>query len=98
MNNPVVTAPSLDERVLQIVAEQAQQPRETLNRETSLHEIFDSLDYVEVTMALEDEFELAISDADADRVLTIGQMIDLIADKLSTQRAPDPHGDTPPSP
>ena len=98
MDNPVVTAPGLEERVLQIVAEQAQQPRETLDRETSLHEIFDSLDYVEVTMALEDEFELSIPDADAEHVLTIGQMIDLIEGKLSARRAPNPHGDTPPSP
>lgn len=100
MNNSLetaasITALSIEERVFQIVADQADQPRERVSRDTSLHEIFDSLDQVEVTMALEDEFELAIADAEAERVLTVGQMVDLIESKLTARRPPD--GDAPPS-
>ena len=35
----------------------------------------DSLDLVELVMALEEEFEVAIPDADAERIKTVGDVI-----------------------
>jgi acyl carrier protein len=39
---------------------------------------YDSLGMVELTMNLEEAFELAISDEDADGVKTVGQVVELI--------------------
>ncbi|MFV9509899.1 acyl carrier protein [Tepidibacillus sp. LV47] len=38
----------------------------------------DSLDIVELVMELEDEFELEISDEDAEKISTVGEVVDYI--------------------
>jgi acyl carrier protein len=45
----------------------------------------DSLDQVEMTMAVELEFGISIADADADRVKTVGQAVTII-DQLVLRR------------
>ncbi|MCI0425004.1 MAG: acyl carrier protein [Actinobacteria bacterium] len=42
----------------------------------------DSLGVVELLMALEDEFEVKIPDDEAESIMTVGQAIDLVHDKL----------------
>lgn len=42
----------------------------------------DSLDHVELIMAAEEEFDIQITDAEAEDVKTVGQAIDLICRKL----------------
>lgn len=42
----------------------------------------DSLGVVELLMALEDEFEVKIPDEDAESIVTVGQAIDLVNNKL----------------
>ena len=42
----------------------------------------DSLDTVELVMALEDEFELTIPDEDQEKLRTVGQAIDYLKEKL----------------
>jgi acyl carrier protein len=42
----------------------------------------DSLDQVELIMALEDEFELKIPEADAEKLTTVGAAVDFIAGQL----------------
>ncbi len=42
----------------------------------------DSLDFVEVVMALEEEFDLEIPDEDAERILTVGEAVNYIKKKL----------------
>jgi len=42
----------------------------------------DSLGVVELLMALEDEFEVKIPDEDAESIMTVGQAIDMVAEKL----------------
>ncbi len=42
----------------------------------------DSLDQVELIMALEDEFELKIPEADAEKLTTVGAAVDFIAEQL----------------
>jgi len=43
----------------------------------------DSLDQVELIMALEDEFELKIPEEEAEKLTTIGSAVDFIESKLS---------------
>jgi acyl carrier protein len=38
----------------------------------------DSLDVVELVMELEDEFDLEISDEDAEKITTVGQVVEYI--------------------
>lgn len=39
----------------------------------------DSLDVVEIAMALEDEYEIEISDEDADDIRTVGDVVALVS-------------------
>jgi len=41
----------------------------------------DSLDVVELVMAVEDEFSIEISDEEAEKLLTVQQVVDLVAEK-----------------
>lgn len=43
----------------------------------------DSLGVVELLMALEDEFGVAIPDEEAENITTVGEAVDLVANKLS---------------
>ena len=42
----------------------------------------DSLDIVELIMALEEEFDLEIPDADADKVVTVNDVVEYIKDNV----------------
>ena len=42
----------------------------------------DSLDTVELVMALEEEFGVEIPDEDAERILTVGKLVDYLEQKL----------------
>lgn len=43
----------------------------------------DSLGVVELLMALEDEFGVAIPDEEAENITTVGEAVDLVANKLA---------------
>ena len=42
----------------------------------------DSLDIVELVMALEEEFDMEIPDGDAEKVVTVGDVVDYIKDNV----------------
>ena len=42
----------------------------------------DSLDIVELIMALEEEFDMEIPDADAEKIVTVGDVVDYIKDHV----------------
>ena len=42
----------------------------------------DSLDIVELVMALEEEFDMEIPDEDAEKVVTVGDVVDYIKDNV----------------
>src|SRR4051794_17453105 len=54
-----------------------------IDRETRLFDLGDSLDNVEALMALEDEFGLSVPDGEADKLLTVGQLVDYIVSRSS---------------
>lgn len=71
---------SIDERVKQIVAEQLGVDEGQVTNDASFMEDLgaDSLDTVELVMALEEEFDIEISDEDAEKIQTVQDAIDYI--------------------
>ncbi|RMH19635.1 MAG: acyl carrier protein [Gammaproteobacteria bacterium] len=71
---------TIEERVKNVVVEQLGVKAEEVSNETSFVEDLgaDSLDTVELTMALEEEFGCEIPDEDAEKITTVQQAIDYI--------------------
>ena len=71
---------SVEERVKHIVVEQLGVDEEEVKTEATFVDDLgaDSLDVVELVMALEEEFGLEISDEDAEKLLTVKHAIDYI--------------------
>ena len=74
---------TVDERVKKIIAEQLGVEEEEVTLEAHFVEDLgaDSLDTVELLMALEEEFEIEIPDEDAEKILTVGKALDYIKEK-----------------
>jgi acyl carrier protein len=99
MDNTTVPVATIAERVMQIVAEEAEQPREAVDRDTHVGgEMFDSLGLVELIMALEDEFEISIPDDESAKIQTVGQLVDAIEQRLRMPHTPTTITDGPASP
>ena len=73
----------VDERVKKIIAEQLGVEEDEVTLEAHFVEDLgaDSLDTVELVMALEEEFEIEIPDEDAEKILTVGKALDYIKEK-----------------
>ena len=71
---------SVNERVKGIVAEQLGIGVDEINNESSFIDDLgaDSLDTVELVMALEEEFDIEISDEEAENISTVQTAIDYI--------------------
>ena len=68
------------ERVMKLVCEQLGVKEEEVTPEASFVEDLgaDSLDTVELVMALEEEFETEIPDEEAEKITTVNEAIDFI--------------------
>ncbi|NNL85556.1 MAG: acyl carrier protein [Myxococcales bacterium] len=75
---------ALAERVNEIIVEQLGVSREEVVPEASFVDDLgaDSLDIVELVMAMEEEFDVEIPDEDAEKIQTIGNAIAYIQEKL----------------
>ena len=75
---------SIEERVKKIVAEQLGVKEEDVQPSASFVEDLgaDSLDTVELVMALEEEFETEIPDEEAEQITTVQLAIDYIKNHL----------------
>ena len=75
---------SVEERVIDIVAEQLGVSKDQITRETSFVNDLgaDSLDTVELVMALEEGFGLEIPDEEAEKIATVKDAIKYIEDHL----------------
>ncbi len=67
------------DKVKSIVVDQLGVEEEGISLETSFAELnADSLDIVELIMALEEEFDLDIPDEDAEKIRTVGDAVNYI--------------------
>ena len=68
------------EKVKGIIVEQLGVAENSVTLEASFIDDLgaDSLDIVELVMALEEEFDIEIPDADAEKVVTVGDVVDYI--------------------
>jgi acyl carrier protein len=80
---------TIEERVKKIVAEQLGLKEEEITTEASFVDDLgaDSLDTVELVMALEEEFETEIPDEDAEKIETIQDAIKYIQEHLQKEKA-----------
>ena len=76
---------NIEDRVRKIVAEQLGVKEEEVKAEASFVDDLgaDSLDTVELVMALEEEFETEIPDEEAEKITTVQLAIDYINNPLS---------------
>jgi acyl carrier protein len=74
---------NIQDKVKSIVAEQLEIDIDSLTMETTFEEIdADSLDIVELVMALEEEFELEISDQEIENIKTVGDIVKYIEPRI----------------
>ena len=72
------------DKVKEIIVEQLGVTESSVNLEASFIDDLgaDSLDIVELIMALEEEFDLEIPDSDAEKVVTVGDVVEYIKDNV----------------
>ena len=72
------------EKIKNIIIEQLQVSEATVTEEASFIDDLgaDSLDLVELIMALEEEFGIEIPDADAEKVVTVGDVVSYIKENV----------------
>ncbi len=76
---------SVDGQVIAIVAELTEHDAARIDQKTDLARDLgmDDLDKVELVLQLEDEFDVAIPDAEAEKIKTVGQAIDCVKQRLA---------------
>jgi acyl carrier protein len=80
---------SIEVQVKGIVAEQLGVKEDEVTNDASFVDDLgaDSLDTVELVMALEEEFETEIPDEDAEKITTVQQAIDFVTSRASSEDA-----------
>lgn len=83
----VPTAVEIEEKVIQIVTEQMSVDKSEVSKGTSFVNDLnaDSLDTVELVMELEDEFDLTIPDEEAEKLKTVGGVMDYIGQNAGSK-------------
>jgi len=80
---------NIEEKVKEIIAEQLGVKKEEIKPESSFVDDLgaDSLDTVEIVMALEEEFGIEIPDEDAEKISTVGEAIQYIENKVKEKES-----------
>ncbi len=75
---------SVEKRVFEIIVEQLGVSEEEVTMEASFIDDLgaDSLDLVELIMAMEEEFSLEISDEDAEKIQTVQDVVNYISEHI----------------
>lgn len=70
----------IEQKVIGIVAEEMRIDRAGISRSTRFHEDLsaDSLDTIEMIMTVEEDFEISVDDADAEKLTTVGAAVDYV--------------------
>ena len=76
---------SVEEKVIEIIIDQLGVDEKQVNAEASFIDDLgaDSLDTVELVMALEEEFDIEIPDEDAEKITTVQNAVDYIRDQTN---------------
>lgn len=75
---------SIEEKIKKIICEQLEVNEKDVVPEASFVDDLgaDSLDQVELIMAMEEEFDISIPDEDAEKIVTVQQAIDYIKEAV----------------
>ncbi len=74
---------SVEKKVKGIISDQLEVAVDKLSMETTFEDIdADSLDIVELVIALEEEFDLEISDQEIENIKTVGDIVKYIESKV----------------
>ena len=70
----------MQEKIINLISEKLGKDKNLINRDSRLVEDLgaDSLDFVELIMAFEDEFGISLPDEDVSKLKTIGNIVDYI--------------------
>ena len=81
----IMSADEIFEKVKNIIIEQLGASESSITLEASFIDDLgaDSLDIVELIMALEEEFDIEIPDSDAEKVATVGDVVDYIKEHVA---------------
>jgi acyl carrier protein len=76
---------ALENRISDIIVEQLGVSKEEIKPEASFIDDLgaDSLDIVELVMAMEEEFDIEIPDDDAEKIQTIGDALSYVKERVS---------------
>ena len=79
-----MSAEEVFDKVKEIIVEQLGVAENSVTTEASFIDDLgaDSLDIVELIMALEEEFDIEIPDSDAEKVVTVGDVVDYIKENV----------------
>ena len=80
-----MSAEEIFEKVKKIIVEQLGVAETSITMEASFIDDLgaDSLDIVELIMVLEEEFDIEIPDSDAEKVVSVGDVVDYIKDHVA---------------
>ena len=80
----IMSSEEIFEKIKNIIIEQLQVSETTVTEEASFIDDLgaDSLDLVELIMALEEEFGIEIPDGDAEKVVTVGDVVSYIKENV----------------
>ena len=72
------------EKIKAIIVDLQQVPEDTVTLEANFIDDIgvDSLDFVELIMGIEEEFNIEIPDTEAEKVVTVGDVVEYIKDKV----------------
>jgi acyl carrier protein len=83
MTAPTVPTEQIEATILKTLEQFGAEPS-VLRRDATLEELdVDSLDLVELAQAIEDEYKVEVTSQDVQNVKTVGDVIDLVASRLS---------------
>jgi len=80
---------AIEDKVIDIIAEQMGADKAEISRETSFVNDLkaDSLDTVELVMEFEDEFDMSIPDEEAEKIQTVGAAVDYVSKVMKEKQA-----------
>jgi acyl carrier protein len=83
MPETTVSKDQISDRVIDALVEFGEE-REAISLEARIEDLeVDSLDLVELAQIVEDEYGVEITDADMDKLVTVGDVVDLVASRAS---------------